>query len=251
MWLELIILFLTLYALIFFRYVVVSYIFYFVFYVLKFDQFKGRKINTRLRKPQQAKKELWRSFWSSGIFALGSVVLIYLFRYGFIKVYFDVSEWGYIYTILSFFGFLFLHDTYYYWLHRWMHRPGVYQHVHIAHHDSIVTSPWTSFAFDPIESILQALFLPVFLLIVPMHIVVVMALLFTMTISATINHLDIEIYPKNFHKNFIGKWLIGATHHSLHHTEFITNYGLYFTFWDRWMNTESKKFDILFEKATQ
>ena len=71
-----------------------------------------------------------------------------------------------------------------------------------------------------------------------------------MELNGFLNHLDIEIYPRNFNKNFIGKWLIGATHHSLHHSEFITNYGLYFTFWDRWMKTESKNFDTVFEKVT-
>jgi len=41
-----------------------------------------------------------------------------------------------------------------------------------------------------------------------------------MTFSSVINHLEIETYPPNFHKHFIGKWIIGATHHSLHHKQF-------------------------------
>ncbi|NNE26513.1 MAG: sterol desaturase family protein [Saprospiraceae bacterium] len=237
-------------GIIFFRYLFVSYIFYFVFYVLSFDTYKGRKISSKMRKPKQSQKEIWRSFWSSGIFAVGGFIFYLLFEKGYTAVYTDVSEMGIAYLVVSFFLIMFLHETYYYWLHRWIHKPGIYEKVHLTHHDSIITSVWTSFSFHPIESFLQVVFIPVIIIFVPAHIVVVMALLFIMTVSATINHLDIEIYPRNFHKNFIGKWLIGATHHSLHHTEFITNYGLYFTFWDKWMNTESKNFEPVFEKLT-
>ena len=62
-----------------------------------------------------------------------------------------------------------------------------------------------------------------------------------MTVSSVVNHLDIEIYPLWFQKSRFGQQFIGATHHHHHHTEFLTNDGLYFTFWDKIMNTESRK----------
>ena len=71
-----------------------------------------------------------------------------------------------------------------------------------------------------------------------------------MTVSSVINHLNVEIYPKGFEKNFIGKWLIGASHHSLHHSQYKTNYGLYFNIWDRMMGTQSPEFDQLFKSRT-
>jgi len=75
-------------------------------------------------------------------------------------------------------------------------------------------------------------------------------MLVIMTVSAVVNHLDIEIFPENFDQHWLGKWLIGATHHSLHHSEFTTNYGLYFTFWDKLMHTESRKYERLFREKT-
>jgi sterol desaturase/sphingolipid hydroxylase (fatty acid hydroxylase superfamily) len=60
-----------------------------------------------------------------------------------------------------------------------------------------------------------------------------------MSITSVINHLNIEIYPEGFRKNFFLKWWIGATHHSMHHKQFKYNFGLYFTFWDKWKKTES------------
>ena len=83
-----------------------------------------------------------------------------------------------------------------------------------------------------------------------MHLYVLIIQLAIMTFSSVINHLDIEVYPEKFHKHFLGKWLIGATHHSLHHRQFKYNYGLYFTFWDKWKKTESPLYEKLFEAKT-
>ena len=84
-----------------------------------------------------------------------------------------------------------------------------------------------------------------------MHVYVLLFQLTIMTFSSVINHLEIEMYPAGFHSHFIGKWLIGATHHSLHHKQFKYNFGLYFTFWDKWKKTESPKFSALFEEKTR
>ena len=102
-----------------------------------------------------------------------------------------------------------------------MHRPKVYRIVHRVHHDSIVPSPWTAFSFHPIESLLQALVLPVVVLFLPLHYLALSLILLVMTVSAAINHLDIEIYPRGFEKHWLGRWLIGATHHSLHHSRIL------------------------------
>lgn len=242
--------YLALLGLIFFRYIIISGIFVFIFYIFRGTQYKSRRISVKLRKPKQTRKEIINSFWSSVIFAIGATFLIYVWKEGHTRMYDDPAAYGYIYLILSGLIVLLVHETYYYWLHRWMHHPKVYRIVHRMHHDSIATSPWTAFSFDPPETILQAIFLPIMVFLMPLHIIVVLILLIIMTVSATINHLDVEIYPKNFNKHPIGKWLIGATHHSLHHSEFVTNYGLYFTFWDKWMQTESKVFDKRFEEVT-
>ncbi len=247
---ELILTYIILLALIFFRYIIVSGGFYLLFFVIKGDHFKTRRISTKLRKPHQARKEIWNSFWSSVIFAIGGTVLIYMWKNGHTRIYDDPMEYGVAYLLLSGLVVLLIHETYYYWIHRWMHNPKVYKLVHRMHHDSIVTSPWTSFSFDPPETLIQAIFVPAMVFLMPLHYGVVMTLLILMTISATINHLDVEIFPRNFNRHPIGRWLIGATHHSLHHSEFVTNYGLYFTFWDKWMGTESKVFDKRYDEVT-
>jgi Delta7-sterol 5-desaturase len=132
-----------------------------------------------------------------------------------------------------------------------MHNPKIYKVVHQWHHDSHIASPWTAFSFHPIEGFIQAIFLPLLLLFLPMNVWVLVFMLLIMSFSSVINHLDIEIYPRWFARIPLLRTLIGATHHSLHHKQFKYNYGLYFTWWDKWQKTESPHFDELFDSKTK
>ncbi len=227
------------------RYFLIAGLFYFVFYVWRKEQWKSRKVNAREYRTGQFRREVSWSIVTAFIFGLFGTLMALLWQKGWMKVYMDPTQYGWWWLPASLVISLFLHETYYYWLHRWMHRPRVFRIVHRVHHESNITSPWTAFSFHPIEGMIQALFLPLLLLVMPMHLYVLILQLTLMTFSSVINHLDIEIYPKGFQKNFLGRMLIGATHHSLHHKQFKTNYGLYFTFWDKWKRTESKEYGRL------
>jgi lathosterol oxidase len=232
------------------RYFFVAGIFYLIFYVWVPKKWKSRKINSRNYKPGQFKLEVKWSIITSLLFSIAGTATVILWQKGYTKVYIDKFLYGWWYLPVSLLIFMLLHETYYYWLHRWMHLPKVFKIVHKVHHDSNITSPFTAFSFHPLEGFLQAIFFPVMLMILPMHYYVVIIQLTIMTISSVINHLDIEIYPEKFNNNFVGKWLIGATHHSLHHKQFKYNYGLYFTFWDKIKKTESPFFEKLFHSVT-
>src|SRR5690606_20420847 len=233
------------------RYLLIAGLFYSVFYLWFPKLWQQRKINARAYKKDQFKSEVKWSMVTAFIFALAGAVTLVLWQKGFTKVYTNINDYPIIWIPLSLIIAMILHETYYYWLHRWMHYPKIFRIVHKVHHDSHITSPWTAFSFHPLEGILQAIFVPLLLLVLPMHLYVLIFQLSVMTVSTVINHLEIEIYPRKFHKHFLGKWLIGATHHSLHHKQFKYNYGLYFTFWDKWKKTESPFYDKLFEEKTR
>jgi Delta7-sterol 5-desaturase len=232
------------------RYFLVAGIFYLIFYVWFPKKWKSRKINSKNYKPGQFKLEVKWSMVTSLLFSIAGTATVILWQQGYTKVYTQPDLYGWWYLPVSLLLFMLLHETYYYWLHRWMHQPKVFKIVHKVHHDSSITSPFTAFSFHPIEGLLQAIFLPAMLMILPMHYYVIIIQLAVMTVTSVINHLGIEIYPENFNQNFAGKWLIGATHHSLHHKQFKYNYGLYFTFWDKIKKTESPFFDTLFQRLT-
>ena len=223
------------------RYLLVAGLFYFIFYVWFPSKWQDRKINKKKYKKGQLKKEIRWSLLTSLLFAVAGTITVILWQKGYTKIYSPIDLYGWWYLPASLIFFMLLHETYYYWVHRWMHIPRVYRIVHKVHHDSKIASPFTAFSFHPAEGLLQAIFLPVMLMILPMHYFVIIIQLTIMTFSSVINHLDIEIYPKGFYKSW-SKWVIGATHHSLHHNQFKYNYGLYFTFWDKIKKTESPAF---------
>ncbi len=233
----------TIFIIVFLRYLLLASAYQ--WWTKKFRQEKKYVLDNR-----QFLREVKWSLISSAIFAILSIVTFYFYQKGYTEVYSDFNRFGTGYFLLSIALYLVLYETYYYWLHRWMHRPGIFRKIHKVHHESIHTSAFTSFSFHPSEAILQFIFLPVMIVLFPIHYYALGIILLLMTVSAIVNHAGIEIYPGNFHKHRLGKWLIGSTHHDLHHTEFSSNYGLYFTFWDKWMRTESKKYREKFETNT-
>ena len=215
------------------------------------EKLAHRQVQSRPRRARQDWVEIGWSLLTSVLFAGAGGLMLVAWQMGFTKIYLDWDAYPLAWFPVSIGLVLFLHETYYYWLHRWMHRPGIYKLVHKVHHDSITTSAWTSFSFHPLESTFQAIFIPAMVFLIPLHAYAIGLVLTIMTITSAINHLNTELYPRDFHRHWLGRWWIGATHHSLHHAQFRYNYGLYFTFWDKWMNTESPDFVRLFNKKTQ
>jgi lathosterol oxidase len=233
------------------RYFILAGAFYSFFYLYKPEAWAKRKINIQAHHKGQFWYELKYSLITSLIFALVGSLTAIAWQKGFTAIYIDINDMPLIWLPLSLIIAMFIHESYYYWLHRWMHQPKIYRRIHKVHHNSIITSPWTAFSFHPIEGLLEALILPAIVFLLPMHPYVLLAHLSIMTITSVINHLDIEIYPEGSHKHWFGKNWIGASHHSLHHQKFTCNYGLYFTLWDRWMKTESDLYPKRFEEKTQ
>lgn len=224
-----------------FRYFVAAGIFYYYYYVKNFSKYDKKRLSKRLANREQFKKEISWSIKSSGIFALVGAATYWLWLEGYTAVYLEPALYGYWYLPVSLLITSLVHETYYYWVHRWMHHPKIFRIVHKVHHDSRIPTPWTAFSFHPWESLIEALVLPLILILLPVNVYILGFYLLVMTVSSVINHLDIEVYPLWFQKSRFGKLFIGATHHHHHHTEFMTNYGLYFTFWDKLMATESRK----------
>ncbi len=224
------------------RYFLVAGAAYWVFWVHGKEKFKKRRIQpSKMPRPGVMKREILWSVLSSFVFGFSG---IWAFRnwmglnpgFGF-----DVSVADVPRGVLTFFVLAFLHDTYFYWMHRLVHHPRIFKLVHRVHHDSITPSPWAAFSFHPLEAMLEALILPVLLWLIPVSPVVLMAFLVWMTVLGVINHLGYDPYFKGFDHHPVFKWMISARHHDYHHTHPDRNFGLYFTFWDRWMGTQWKK----------
>ena len=178
------------------------------------------------------------SIVSAAVFAMAMAAAIELHLHGYTQIYNQLGTYGWWYIGASFFLVLILQDGFFYVTHRLFHRPDFYHWTHQGHHRSRQPSPWTSFAFEPIESLAHAMFLVGVVWLVPLHLGTILAVLTTMTIWAVVNHLGLEQLPVRFPHHWLGRWIIGPAHHSVHHVHQNKHFGLYFTFWDRVFGTE-------------
>lgn len=224
-------------ALIVLRYLLIAGGFYFLFYQLKIKKLSSLRIEAAKPKAQVIKREVFWSVGTSVIFGFTGACAFQAWEKGLTKIYLDIHLYGWTYFFFSIFLIAFLHDTYFYWMHRLVHHKKLFPIIHKVHHDSNPPTPFAAFSFHWTESILEALILPALIFFIPVHIYGVLFLLVTMTVTSVINHLGYEIYSKKMQSHRIGKWFISATNHQTHHRVFNGNYGLYFTWWDFWMGT--------------
>lgn len=221
----------SLMTVIFLRYFIVS-----VIYKSLLERFFHSKRNTFKQRSNQIKREVRWSILSSLVFALLCAISLLAYQYDLTAIYVDVETYSWAYFFVSPVIVLFLYETYYYWLHRWMHQPGIFKIVHKVHHDSMLPTVFTAFSFHPLEALLQFIFFPILILFLPLH-PIMMGIIFTvLTISAMVNHSGKEIYGRGS----LPKHIIGSAHHDLHHRMFRYNFGLTLTWWDKWMKTEHK-----------
>jgi sterol desaturase/sphingolipid hydroxylase (fatty acid hydroxylase superfamily) len=198
------------------------------------------KARGRLKYPQ-SKSIRWDielSIVSGVVFALGGAFIMWEYSLERTLLYSDLYQYGLCYVGFSFVAALMLQDTYFYFIHRAFHHPFLFRWAHHGHHRSREPTPWTSFAFDLPEAILQVLFLVGLVFIVPLNFITLAILLMTMTVWSVFNHLGFPLFSSSTKSYWLGKGLIGPLHHSVHHRNYRVHYGLYFTFWDKLLGTQ-------------
>lgn len=201
---------------------------------------------TRLKYPTlytglgaQIRREIYWSLASAAIYGIPAGVIAWGWRtQGWTLVYSDIHAyplWWYPVSILL---ALFLHDTWFYWTHRWMHTPKLFRIAHAVHHASRPPTAWAAMAFHPWEALTGAIVVPVLVFAVPLHTSALGIILAIMTLMGVTNHMGWEAFPRFVVNGLLGHWLITATHHQRHHDEYRGNYGLYFRFWDHLCHTD-------------
>ncbi len=185
---------------------------------------------------QEIEKDIVLSIITTLALAICAAAVMTVYDSGYTRLYKSIDDYGIWYLLASFISVILLQDACYYFFHRGFHHPSIYNWLHRGHHRSKHPTPWTSFALDFPEALIQGFFMIAVVFIIPLHIYVLNLLLITMTIWALVNHLGFELFPR-FAKHWLGKWFISSDHHSLHHRNHTRHYGLYFTFWDRLFST--------------
>ena len=229
----------TFFGIILIRYFLVAGGTYWLFYSNLYQSLYSPNLLIQHPSWESIQRDIKLSTMSSVVFAIASAIILSAYNHNLTHLYSDPQQYGLWYLGISYMAVLVLQDAYFYFTHRLFHHPSLFLFMHQGHHRSRYPTPWTSFAFDPLEAIVASLFLVGIIFILPLHFITLIAVMTTMTVWAVLNHLGLDRLPLSFPHHFLGKWFIGPAHHSIHHLNYKFHYGLYFTFWDQLLGTQA------------
>jgi sterol desaturase/sphingolipid hydroxylase (fatty acid hydroxylase superfamily) len=182
-------------------------------------------------------REARASFWFIATLSVPLAFLAMPQHRHYTSLYFDASERPLWWLPVTFVLLMVGQDAYFYWTHRLMHGRLLYPLVHSLHHRSIYPSAFAAFAMHPGEAVIAVGFNLLFVLFVPTHFgvfAVYQTVAFALNLAG---HMGADVFPDSW-KHTLGLRHINRPYsHAAHHRYTNVNFGLYFTWWDRWMGT--------------
>lgn len=207
-----------------------------------------RKIRPERPTARQLMTEFAFSMRTAFIFSLGGMSMYLMATAGWLQAE-QAEALGWAWAAPCLLLMIVAHDAYFYWLHRLLHRRGLFRWAHRRHHRSHNPSPFTAYSFDVAEAVLLVPFVPLWVLLVPTSWSVVALFMLHQIIRNVIGHSGYELFPARADGRPLFDWMTTVTHHDLHHAQAGWNFGLYFTWWDRWMGTEHPDYYARFAAA--
>lgn len=209
----------------------------------------SRRIQTRAATMADRRREFFLSVQTVAVFGLVNLITVIGINAGVIHI--DTGTPNPAIFAGQLLVMVIAHDTWFYWMHRGLHLRMLFRRAHAKHHLSRTPTSWASYAFAPIESAFESLYVPVLLfgisLITPVYPLAIFLFLGHQIARNAIGHSGHELAWSGFTKSRWTGWLTTTTHHDLHHSEGRYNFGLYFTWWDRMMGTEHPRYHAKFE----
>jgi sterol desaturase/sphingolipid hydroxylase (fatty acid hydroxylase superfamily) len=231
------------------RYLIAASVTFGIVWLLRRSTFKARKIQAREAGVADIRREFMQSLQSVMVYIVGSCFLIWGREVG---LFYDMLGDGFgLWIDLAILAAIIIaHDAYFYWAHRAMHHPKLFKYFHRAHHRSITPTPWAAYSFAVPEAVVMFMFVPIWLFFVPTPGWVLFTWLNFQIIRNAMGHAGFEFFPRWWLSTPLTRWINTTVHHDLHHNgSFNHNYGLYFTFWDKWMGTEHPKYREKFDEV--
>lgn len=178
--------------------------------------------------------------WDNVFWTLASGVTIWS---AWMILYFWVAANGWVWSldafstspvwfILFFFVIRFWQSFHFYWIHRLIHIPWLFQKVHYLHHRNINVGPWSGLAMHPVEHVLYYSGILIHF-VLPSHPIHVIFHMFALNLGAIYSHSGFEkllVRDKEAIR-------AGSFHHQLHHRYFECNYGSEEIPLDRWFGS--------------
>ena len=191
----------------------------------------GRVLDPSPLRDRQIIHEVGWSCLSILIFGVGALLPWNLLINGWARLEAHASGLRIVCEVLV---LLLWNDLHFYVLHRLLHLRALFPRFHIQHHRSRVTTPFSTYAFHPVEALLLGS-VP----LIPMlaHSFSWQALIALPPLSLFFNcvgHSNYDLFPDRPAQS----WLTSSRRHQLHHARFHGNYGFLFAFMDRLCGTE-------------
>lgn len=185
----------------------------------------GRRLDPRPVQAGQIQRELRASTVSILIFGIGLVVPWGLLQLGWARLASEPSGW----QVAAEIGALFLwNELHFYVSHRLLHTRPL-RRFHAMHHRSHVPTPWSTYAFHPVEA---ALLGSVPLIPMLLHDFSFAALVSLPVLSILLNNLGHGNYEASRDAPARG-WRAASRRHHLHHACYHGNYGFLLDVFDR------------------
>lgn len=223
------------------RYVVIAAIISGIVWGLRRTRLATRKIQAREATSADKRREFFQSMRSVAVYIVAALLLIWAFEAG--GIYQVEGSYGLATDMALLVATIIAHDAYFYWAHRTMHHPRLFKFFHRAHHRSVTPTAWAIYSFAIPEAVVMFAFIPLWLVIVPVPMTVMFLWGTFQIIRNGMGHAGFELHPRWWLSTPLTRWINTTTHHDLHHSGgFNTNYGLYFTWWDKLMGTEHPRY---------
>lgn len=120
----------------------------------------------------------------------------------------------------------------FYWIHRLLHVPFLYKHVHSLHHRNINIGPWSGISMHPVEHFLYFSSLLIHWVVAshPIHLIFHVIYQGPGAAMSHTGYEDLLVRDKR-------RLALGTFYHQLHHRYYECNYGNQEMPWDRWFGT--------------
>lgn len=208
-----------------------------------------RRIQTRRATNADRLRELRQSLWSMTVFAVVDLITVVLIAVG--AIAFNQGPPVLATILWQTAALILMHDAYFYWMHRWMHHKTMFRVLHSVHHLSRTPTSWAAYSFATGEAAFEAVIVPLMVaaitIVAPAEPWAVFIFLGHQIARNAFGHAGFEFAWPGFTRSPWTGWMSTTVHHDLHHSEGRYNFGLYFTWWDRWMGTEHPRYHERFE----
>lgn len=231
------------------NYLIFSFGGHWFFYSYLGPEIQHRKILPKDAQPAQIREEKRRSFHTQFMFFTMGLSLYTAWKLGLTMIYVQWNERGIIYFFASFFIIHQLHDTYFYWTHRWMHEWKPLKRFHFVHHESAPPTPFSALSFHPVEAFIQGFFWYIIAFLIPVPAFWLFGFYTFMFYINMWGHTSFEFWHKDLLTHPILKILNTPTHHNIHHKFHQANYSIYYNIWDKLCGTNHPEYEAHYREV--